>query len=506
MNNTTTLRYIRHTFLLLCMFFQLGFSGAFAIAPTDSVQCRLELEAGNRCRMENRYSEALSHYVSAMEGAQQYGRPDIYCRSTNNVGTLYAVYNNYERAIFYFRKAYDMAVEADNSYLIWITSTNLISSYCSVGQPEKAETFLPAMQEYPHPDSIMHEFYLLSDKGLIAAAWGRHEEAIAQFEQGLMLVEQHQMSADQVVTLAQETGKSFRALQLTDSALYYFRLAIAASAVNKDYEGMSDTYKEITDIYQQQQLSDSIIKYQSLLIGLSDSIFNLQQFHLAQDELHSYEQQEVSTRIDTLNAHILLLITGLSIIGIVLALILYYTRQLRAAQKVLVRRNQELIVQMEESRHLREQQQAAKKMPASLQPVVLEEEPNGGEDEDKTPAISSERQNELFQQIVMVMNDTEVIANPDFDLNTLAKMLQSNSKYVSLAINNSSGNTFTSYLNECRIREASKRINDPAYSHLTLAAIANSVGYNSINSFNTNFKRIVGMTPSKYRQLSQEEQ
>lgn len=504
MNNTTTLRYIRHTFLLLCMFFQLGFSGAFAIAPTDSVQCRLELEAGNRCRMENRYSEALSHYVSAMEGAQQYGRPDIYCRSTNNVGTLYAVYNNYERAIFYFRKAYDMAVEADNSYLIWITSTNLISSYCSVGQPEKAETFLPAMQEYPHPDSIMHEFYLLSDKGLIAAAWGRHEEAIAQFEQGLMLVEQHQMSADQVVTLAQETGKSFRALQLTDSALYYFRLAIAASAVNKDYEGMSDTYKEITDIYQQQQLSDSIIKYQSLLIGLSDSIFNLQQFHLAQDELHSYEQQEVSTRIDTLNAHILLLITGLSIIGIVLALILYYTRQLRAAQKVLVRRNQELIEQVEESRLLRERQQATNNHTSSFTDLPSKEELEEG-DSDRTITISSERQYELLQQIATVMNDISIIANPDFDLNSLAKMLQSNSKYVSLAINNSSGRTFTSYLNECRIREASKRINDPAYSHLTLAAIANSVGYNSINSFNTNFKRIVGMTPSKYRQLSQEE-
>lgn len=505
MNNTTTLRYMRHTFLLLCMFFQLGFSGAFAIAPTDSVQCRLELEAGNRCRMENRYSEALSHYVSAMEGAQQYGRPDIYCRSTNNVGTLYAVYNNYERAIFYFRKAYDMAVEADNSYLIWITSTNLISSYCSVGQPEKAETFLPAMQEYPHPDSIMHEFYLLSDKGLIAAAWGRHEEAIAQFEQGLMLVEQHQMSADQVVTLAQETGKSFRALQLTDSALYYFRLAIAASAVNKDYEGMSDTYKEITDIYQQQQLSDSIIKYQSLLIGLSDSIFNLQQFHLAQDELHSYEQQEVSTRIDTLNAHILLLITGLSIIGIVLALILYNTRQLRAAQKVLVRRNQELIEQVEESRLLRERQQATNNHTSSFTDLPSKEELEEG-DSDRTITISSERQYELLQQIATVMNDISIIANPDFDLNSLAKMLQSNSKYVSLAINNSSGRTFTSYLNECRIREASKRINDPAYSHLTLAAIANSVGYNSINSFNTNFKRIVGMTPSKYRQLSQEEQ
>lgn len=479
---------------------------AWSIAPTDSVHCRLELEAGNRCRNENRYSEAMSHYVDAMEGAQQFGRADIYSRSTNNVGTLYAIYNDYERAIFYFRKAYDMAIENNYSYLIWVTSTNLISSYCAIGQAERAEAYLPSMLSHPHPDSLMHESYLLIDRGLIAAASGKHRDAIGFFEQGLHLVDKHQMSADMVVTLAQETGKSFRALQLSDSALCYFQQAIEASAVNKDYEGMSDIYKEITDIYRQQQQSDSIIKYQSLLIGLSDSIFNLQQFHLAQDELLSYEQQEVNDRIDTLHSHILQLIVGLAIVGIILVLILYYNRQLRVAEKVLVRRNQELIEQMEESKQLREHQHAAAlKASASHDQEDISVPTENEEDGDKNLSISRERQYELLQQVATVMEDISTIANPDFDLNTLAKMVQSNSKYVSQAINSSSGRTFTSYLNECRIREASKRIVDPAYSHLTLAAIANSVGYNSINSFNTNFKRIVGMTPSKYRQLSLEE-
>lgn len=500
--NISVLRHFLFSSLLV-IFGLLTNANSWAIAPTDSVRCRLELEEGNRCRLENRYSEAMSHYVSAMEGAQQYGRYDIYSRSTNNVGTIYAVYNNYERAIFYFRKAYDMALEADNSYLIWITTSNLISSYCATGQPEKAEAYLPSLLEHPHPDSLTHHLYSLTDRGLIASAKGYHEEAISLFEQGLKQVEEHQMSADHVVTLAQETGKSFRALQQTDSALYYFQQAIMASAVNKDYEGMCDTYKEITDVYRQQHIPDSIIKYQSLLIGLSDSIFNMQKFHLAQDELHSYEQQEVNTRIDTLHAHILQLIIGLVIAVLVLALILYYNQQLRAAQKALVRRNQELIEQMEESRLMQEHQRVAAQKSSFLptQAITDEQTEQATDDDDKNIAISSERQYELLQQIATVMNDISIIANPDFDLNMLAKLVQSNSKYVSLAINNSSGRTFTSYLNECRIREASKRIVDPAYSHLTLAAIAQSVGYKSINSFNTNFKRIVGMTPSKYRQL-----
>lgn len=122
------------------------------------------------------------------------------------MGTLYAVYNNYERAIFYFRKAYDMAVEADNSYLIWITSSNLISSYCAIGRPEKAETYLPPLLEHPHPDSLVHMLYLLTDHGLVASAKGQHEEAIDLFEQGLTLVDEYQMSADHVVTSLMSVG------------------------------------------------------------------------------------------------------------------------------------------------------------------------------------------------------------------------------------------------------------------------------------------------------------
>jgi AraC-like DNA-binding protein len=62
-------------------------------------------------------------------------------------------------------------------------------------------------------------------------------------------------------------------------------------------------------------------------------------------------------------------------------------------------------------------------------------------------------------------------------------------------------------LNESRIRLVCQRlVNGEYYGHLTIAAIANTVGYNSMNNFILFFKRIVGMTPSKYRQLALKEQ
>jgi len=37
---------------------------------------------------------------------------------------------------------------------------------------------------------------------------------------------------------------------------------------------------------------------------------------------------------------------------------------------------------------------------------------------------------------------------------------------------------------------------------MTLEAIANSVGFKSVNSFRTAFKKVTGLFPSKYQQLA----
>ena len=74
---------------------------------------------------------------------------------------------------------------------------------------------------------------------------------------------------------------------------------------------------------------------------------------------------------------------------------------------------------------------------------------------------------------------------------------------VWVIINDTFQKNFKTLLNESRIREVCRRLSDEDnYGQLTIAAIANEVGYNSMNNFITVFKRITGMTPSKYRQLA----
>ncbi|MCD8341907.1 MAG: AraC family transcriptional regulator [Clostridiales bacterium] len=58
--------------------------------------------------------------------------------------------------------------------------------------------------------------------------------------------------------------------------------------------------------------------------------------------------------------------------------------------------------------------------------------------------------------------------------------------------------TITEYLNNQRVEHAKKLLIESKY---TAASIAEQVGYNSSITFNRNFKKIVGMTPSTFRSL-----
>ena len=56
--------------------------------------------------------------------------------------------------------------------------------------------------------------------------------------------------------------------------------------------------------------------------------------------------------------------------------------------------------------------------------------------------------------------------------------------------------TFTQFVNDFRIRQAIRLI---AIGDKSISEIANEVGYNNFSHFNTQFKRVTGETPSKYK-------
>jgi AraC-like DNA-binding protein len=119
--------------------------------------------------------------------------------------------------------------------------------------------------------------------------------------------------------------------------------------------------------------------------------------------------------------------------------------------------------------------------------------------------LDQESKDRLFGQIKHVMDDMSIICKPDFSLQQLATLVGSNYKYVSQVINECYGKSFKQVLNEQRVSEACRILNDPDKSgHLTIEAIAANLGFNSRSNFTVTFKRITGISPSDFMKMAKE--
>lgn len=111
---------------------------------------------------------------------------------------------------------------------------------------------------------------------------------------------------------------------------------------------------------------------------------------------------------------------------------------------------------------------------------------------------------DIYKRIITEISKPENYTRPDYNLNLLATEVGANVSYVSKAINVNGGKNFRSLLNEYRIREACQRLSDAdRYGHLTLQAIAESVGFVSASSFIRAFKQVTGTTPSNYKKTGE---
>nr|WP_314495634.1 helix-turn-helix domain-containing protein [uncultured Chryseobacterium sp.] len=87
-------------------------------------------------------------------------------------------------------------------------------------------------------------------------------------------------------------------------------------------------------------------------------------------------------------------------------------------------------------------------------------------------------------------------------IQTLAKKLDSNSKYVSDIINTYKKKNFTSYINEMRISYIKQKLkNENIYRSYKIKYLAEECGFSSHSVFSSVFKNIEGISPAQYIQL-----
>ncbi|MBX2962140.1 MAG: AraC family transcriptional regulator [Cyclobacteriaceae bacterium] len=121
----------------------------------------------------------------------------------------------------------------------------------------------------------------------------------------------------------------------------------------------------------------------------------------------------------------------------------------------------------------------------------------------KTNPISDDQSDHIYAKTLKLVVDERQFQNTSLTLKSLSESLHVSPQVLSQVINQKSGKNFNSFVNAFRIEESKRLLHREEFKNQTIASIAFDVGFNSLSSFNTAFKRETGETPMAYRkQLS----
>lgn len=498
-------------------------------APTND-QCEYASvfkHAGDVCNMLGRYVESLEYYTMGYQAAERGGDKLMMIRCLGNIGNVHGTFEDFGRAITYYNRGYEVATDIGSAIDQYKFLLNMAFAYSSIGHTKEAlEAFRRLQLVNDNSFSpVMKRFHSEYVQGAIASSGGNHVISRHYYQEALRIGKEANLDtlnlADQLLNIGDSylnTGNPDSAKSYYNESLRLCREADVVATLPKLYDSMSNVYKISGDTTEMRH-------FQDLSRCVRDSIFNIREYLDSKNKLTEYEEMISSTKISNLNQKLTVQYIILIFAAIILAIIISFSliivkrnKELKFANKKLVDKNQELIKSEEKSRELTEKYLQAvtqNKEPYNLTAMVDTDnisdkvkdnaDLSGTEKDTETAYLSDEQINVILSRINKVLDSEEHLFNPDFSLNILSRLVKTNTKYVSWVINETYGKNFKTVLNELRIKEASKRLEDHEnYGNITIQAIAEEVGYKSSTSFIQAFKRIVGVTPAVYQRLSAE--
>jgi AraC-like DNA-binding protein len=114
--------------------------------------------------------------------------------------------------------------------------------------------------------------------------------------------------------------------------------------------------------------------------------------------------------------------------------------------------------------------------------------------------LSEKERTAILERLQHYMNAEKPYLQAELTLDQLAEQIGIRPKILSQVINDLLKQNFFDLINRYRIEEAKKLLTNPVDKKLTILEVLYEVGFNSKSSFNTLFKKYIGLTPSEFKQ------
>ena len=499
----------------------------------DKRQCALAyLRKGNVFYIKGNYADALSAYFSGLRIYNDCKAKHEGGRFYNNIANIYCVFGDYAKGLSYYKKGYEFCHKYGDKNTAYKILANMTKVNIIRGNMSSARKYYKMSEKVKNPSDKGNCYTSIFNLGFILMSEKNYREAINTYNELLDYAVENKMNPRYLCSAYEQLYKNYMSIGDRDSTLKYMHLCESTAVKH----GILHVYLEVlikyADYYDSMGNYKVASRYRARYQREKDSIYDTHEFDAVKNEQLLYEMNKYDEYIASLNAREKerlqtisrqrLTIAGVTVvtavIGVLLLLVYRQKGKIDKSYNDLFVINRDFVKQQEFTRQrmleLNNRLKSSEAELAALRASQKQPIDGAGEASDtavattaddadgknKTLAISEDMRRKLLDAIIDVMENSTEFCSSDFSLARLATLVGSNSKYVSLVINDTFHKTFKNYVNDYRIRLACLRMADTGtYGSYTLNAIAESVGFKSYTTFVELFRKVVGITPSMYK-------
>lgn len=461
----------------------------------DDIRLKAFVGAGDALMRKCNYAAALDYYTQGLQLSESLpGKPLAY-EFYKDIGNVYSSINDYEQGINYYlaalRECNDSTPPAEELRILF----NVTGFQTYINRPDEARAFLDRCREIRHKlDSVgdTQRFLYMFVEGLVLKSEENYPEAVRLLEKSADFATDANLHPRFLCSAWQHLYDTYLKAGDKGRAFHYMKQCEREAEEKGLLRMFPNLLSDLSEYYRSVNDPVRAHDYRYRYLDLHDSITNEREFDAVKSSQLQYESNKVAREIDKLHREhrvkesiirkqwliIGAIVIGAVLLGVLLMVIWRQKRKLQESYRSLYELNRNAVAEEENLKERIEKKYS-------------------------TSNLDQDKMETLAREIERMMED-EVYTSPDFSLDTLATRLESNSKYVSQAINEAFRKNFSSYVNDYRVKLACRRLLDEGYSVYTVAAIGESVGFKSQSSFTSVFRKVTGLSPTVFRKMSKE--
>ena len=218
--------------------------------------------------------KALELYLEAQKIAEEIKDTLRTVTVLGNIGAIYGKKKQtYENAIRYYRMAFALASYTNDFTSVGFNSVNLGEVFMAQNNYDSALYYFKiSLKAFAGTEDAP---YTMNNIGQVYTLQKKYDEAIKIQQQALALAEKLDAKYDMAISLS-ALAKSYQAKGELNEALHnYNRAEKIANETHADYS-LFEIYKGLSKIYTDKKDYLNATKYQSLLMNINDTIYNLE--------------------------------------------------------------------------------------------------------------------------------------------------------------------------------------------------------------------------------------